>query len=633
MVGVLIRMRVSLLRNTLTGMQAVTLGLGAVFGLAFAGLGVWLALLDLGAATGDLLALLFLLWALGWAVGPVFLGGSGGALAPESFAALPIPPRTLATGLLAASFVGVGPVVTLVAFAAGVVYAVGSGSVAVTVAVLAMLLQLLVVVVFSKVVVDLVGAAITSTARAVVSAIPWALLGGVVAQSWLLLPLVSRVDGFDPAVSTALRVLPSGWGLLAVDAAARGDWLVVGAALAGLVVLFALLLLTWSRLIVRRTTRVVTVRPASARGGGRAGVRSGPLRLLPASPVGAVVAKELRTTVRDLNRALLLSYAIFFGLSVTLVPLLVGDTTYLAATGVIVALLATTGSAQLYSNDGTALWLTVLAPGTERADVRGRQLAWLLLVAPLSVVLTAVGLPLSGADWAAPWAWALLPAALGGGAGAIVLVSVFALVPMADPKKRARSAAGGDGSTGLVAWAMLPLSLLTVLPAAVFPLVGMLLDSPALQWAGVPVGLATGVLSLVLGGALAHRRLADQGPELFARMRSGPQSTIDFTGWAAGGRAPAAAAPQRPMPLVKASLVWALYLVGFVTLVAQVGVASVLSANGATVRAWFLALYLPQGQRPAVLAALAALAVAAIVGGWLLSRGHDKPARKKFGLL
>src|SRR5690625_1978694 len=153
-----------------------------------------------------------------------------------------------------------------------------------------------------------------------------------------------------------------------------------------------------------------------------------------ASQVGAVAANELRPTVRDLHRALLLAYAVFFGLSVTMVPLLVGDRTYLAATGVTIALLATTGSAQVYGNDGTALWLNVMAPGTERTDVRGRQLAWLLLVPPLTTVLTAVGVAVSGADWVAPWAWSLLPAALGGGVGVIVLVSTFALVPMADPK-------------------------------------------------------------------------------------------------------------------------------------------------------------------------------------------------------
>ena len=40
-------MRLQLLRNTFSGVQAMTLGLGAVAGLALAAVGVWLGLLDL----------------------------------------------------------------------------------------------------------------------------------------------------------------------------------------------------------------------------------------------------------------------------------------------------------------------------------------------------------------------------------------------------------------------------------------------------------------------------------------------------------------------------------------------------------------------------------------------------------
>ncbi|WP_086823710.1 hypothetical protein [Allokutzneria sp. NRRL B-24872] len=629
MVGVLIQLKLRLLRNSFGGAQALTTGLGAVFGLALAALGVWIGLLDLGSPSVvvDLLCLLFALWSLGWVIGPVFLGGSGGSLPPEFFASLPLRPRRLASGLLAVSFVGVGPAVTAVAFAAGIVFAARFDTATVLVAAIAMPLQLLLVVALSKVVVDLVGAAITSTARAVVSALPWAILGGFVAQSWLLLPLVSRIDGFDPALSTVLRLLPSGWGMLAAESAAEQDWLSAVAALLALAVLFALLVVAWSKLIVRRTTTVLTVRPATARSADDGfGPRSGLLRyLVPASAVGAVAAKEIRTTARDLNRALLLSYSVAFGLSVTLVPLLVGERGYLAAAGVIVALVATTGAAQLYSNDGTALWLTLMAPGTEWADVRGRQLAWLLLVAPVTLVLTVVGGLLSGAEWIWPWTLSLLPAALGGGAGMTVLASVYALVPLPDPRKRAKGAAGGDGSTGLIAWAVLPLCLLTVLPAAVFPFIGTLTDNAALRWVGVPIGIAIGVSWAVGLGRMAHKRLRVRGPELLARMRSGPTAALRSS-------AEDNAVPQRPVPVGKAVLAWLLYVGGFVMLVAQVGVASILAANDVAVRTWFVALYLPADLRTAGLIALAVVGVLAVVGGWLLTKVHDKPERKKFGL-
>jgi ABC-2 type transport system permease protein len=42
----------------------------------------------------------------------------------------------------------------------------------------------------------------------------------------------------------------------------------------------------------------------------------------------------------------------------------------------------------VYGEDGTAFWLTRMVSGVERADVRGRQVAWLLVVGPAMVVLT-----------------------------------------------------------------------------------------------------------------------------------------------------------------------------------------------------------------------------------------------------
>jgi ABC-2 type transport system permease protein len=43
--------------------------------------------------------------------------------------------------------------------------------------------------------------------------------------------------GPGPALGAALRALPSGWGAVAVAAADRSDWLVMAAALAGLVLI------------------------------------------------------------------------------------------------------------------------------------------------------------------------------------------------------------------------------------------------------------------------------------------------------------------------------------------------------------------------------------------------------------
>lgn len=44
----------------------------------------------------------------------------------------------------------------------------------------------------------------------------------------------------------------------------------------------------------------------------------------------------------------------------------------------------------LYGFDGSALWLTLVTPGAERIDVRGRQLAWLIAIGPVAILTTII---------------------------------------------------------------------------------------------------------------------------------------------------------------------------------------------------------------------------------------------------
>ena len=78
--------------------------------------------------------------------------------------------------------------------------------------------------------------------------------------------------------------------------------------------------------------------------------------------------------------------------------------------GLAAALIVARGAANLYGDDGTALWLTRMVPGVERADVRGRQAARLLVVPPVMVALTVSLTAFSGQGWAWPWVLATLPA-------------------------------------------------------------------------------------------------------------------------------------------------------------------------------------------------------------------------------
>jgi len=123
------------------------MGCGLAFGLTGAAGTVWLSARSSAtpAVTGDLLCLAFALWWFGWMMAPAWAGS--GSLRPAEFAVLPLSRWRLATGLTGASLVGVGAVVTVVAFTALARYGVSLGVGPALVAVVALALQLLLVVV------------------------------------------------------------------------------------------------------------------------------------------------------------------------------------------------------------------------------------------------------------------------------------------------------------------------------------------------------------------------------------------------------------------------------------------------------------------------------------------------------
>ena len=84
------------------------------------------------------------------------------------------------------------------------------------------------------------------------------------------------------------------------------------------------------------------------------------------------------------------------------------------------------------------------------------------------------------------------------GADVIVLLSVLIAVPVTDPHRRGRSimVAGEDMDIGqLQLLGLLSLALLVVLgaPAAAVTLIGVAMRLPDLQWAGIAIGVMTGL--------------------------------------------------------------------------------------------------------------------------------------------
>jgi ABC-2 type transport system permease protein len=507
MVGVLIRMRWRVLRHSLHGKQAALTVLGFVAGLVAAGVTLLVAgarFDDADVAT-DVLAAVYLVWTVGWLFAPVLSGGGDETLRPEHFALLPLSPRRLAAGLLGAAFVGVPAIVTAVAFCGLLVHAAGAH---VLVAVVVAPLQLGFAILLSRVVMAGLGAVLRSRRGRDLGIMLTAAAGmsGFVVQMVVQTLGPGLVAGESPVLSAVLRWSPSGWGTVAVTA----SWPVALACVVGLAALDAALLAVWGVLLVRRTTRV-----AATAGAVRRRAFGG---ILPATATGAVIGKELRTWGRDARRRVAVLSTVLVGVVISVGPLLSGGGGPSPFGGLALVAFGCLLGGNLYGMDGSALWHTLVVPGAATADVRGRQVAWLLVVGPVAVLLALV-LPAVGDPGAYPWVLGLTPALLGGGAGLVVLLSVFAAYPM--PDQRASPFATG-GSPGLLRTLLqLGISLLlavVALPVAALVLVGQLTDAPVVSWLGLPVGLGIGMLTFWWWGGLAARRLASRGPELLGQV-------------------------------------------------------------------------------------------------------------------
>ncbi|MFF0266136.1 hypothetical protein [Kribbella sp. NPDC004536] len=555
----LVRMRLATFRHALRDQfRRSWIVIGALFGLALAGGTIWVA----AAGKDDVLVVVLGVWMLGWIVGPLFAGGGDETLKPEYFTMMPLPPRTLSTGLLVAALAGVAPVISLIALVSVVV---ASGSVvAGLVAVPAVLLQLLCFVLASRLAVAVYGVLLQVRAGAVIAALVNAFILAFTAQGWALIVAFVSTD-LQGTLAKAARIAPSGWGFEAVQAAGRGDWLQVVGLLLALVVLAVVMLFAWSALLVRRTT--------AARAGGR------PRRLLAAKTAqGAAAAKELRSWSRDLLYGYKAVFSIAYGLFFCLMPLAIGMRGMLPWAGPAAVVMAGAMSSNLYGADGTAYWATLMAPGGSLPDVRARQRAFLLVFGPSMLLVTVLLTWWSGVTSAWPLVLSVLPALLGGAAGLVVACSVYAAVPTTDAHKRSGNSLNSgenEGETMGIAYVMLVLVATTCAPALIVALFA--------GWWGVPVGLLSGALVWWYFGLVAARRLDKRGPELLTLLRH--------------GRSPAAQAKKTSgldaLPKWRRTLAGVCLGFGAIPLFPQSVVPAIFKLTGShSTKSWFLALYL-----------------------------------------
>jgi ABC-2 type transport system permease protein len=332
-----------------------------------------------------------------------------------------------------------------------------------------------------------------------------ALISAVVVAGTLVGPLLATLDtGGAPALALVLRILPTGWAGDAIAAASLGQ--------PGTAVLLLVALLAADALCAAIWPRVLGARLVAQAASGRHAHGKATGRILPATVTGAVASRELRLWIRDPNRAGFLLIALVVGLGGCLVPLIThGAAQLLPFAGLGTALIAAAIAGNSYGFDGPAFGLTLTVAGAERHDVRGRQLAWFLIVGPYAILLSIAGLLVSGQSWAWPWVLALLPALLGGAAGIIPIMSLLAVQPLDDN--------GSPGPTWVVkAYATIVAVAVSTAPTVVLLVIGTASGLVSLTWIAILVGVLTGVFCAVVLGRIAGNRLAAQGPEVFQTL-------------------------------------------------------------------------------------------------------------------
>jgi len=495
MVRLLIALRGTITRNQLARGSTAAIWTAVGFGLASAAGTLLIGIVHGPSVSGSLdrVSAVLLLWLAGQ-LAQAALNGGDAALRPELLALLPLDRRRLAWALLLVGMCDPALVIVAIAYCAVIAVAAGLGVAAVVVAAAGVAGLL----VLTSVAVSLAGGTLGPGARrgrdlgTVVVAVAISFL----AVAATLLPgLLSRLQaGRWPGLAVAVRVLPSGWPGDAVGAAYRGQWPLAAAALAAPLVLAALLAAAWPGILARR----MTMSGGSSHRADHAGRR----RLLPATPAGAVAAKEIRLWLRDPVRFTCMLIGLIVGVGAAIIPRLAAGTSgLLPFSGPLTVVIIGACATNLYGNDGSSLWLIIATPRAAAADVRGRQLALLLLVAPFAVAETVALTAWSGQHALWPWALGLLIALVGGAAGLAPLASLVSVQPL------------DEGGNPTPVWSLkvhiaLIVVALTAAPAAAVLALGSISHHSVVSWLGVAVAAATGAAFVIAGGRAAARRLA-----------------------------------------------------------------------------------------------------------------------------
>ncbi|GAA4678757.1 ABC transporter permease [Phytohabitans rumicis] len=529
-----VRLKLRVLGNGMRGRRGrvVLFILGLLFGLwwAFGGFFLFAApgLADdpdvamlVSAAGGGLLV-------VGWLLLPLVFFGVDETLDPARFALLPLPRRTLVTGLFAAALVGVPALATLIA-TGGLVLGAGAlgGWGAALAQAAGIAAGLLLCVAASRAITSAFATMLRSRRMRDLAAILLAVLAAVLGPLQVGVIAATENTDWERLVGPA-RVL--GWTPLAapytlgVDVAEGRAWavpvklLITAAAIAAL-------LWWWARSLEAAMV--------GTEGGGKVGraaqgtavaelfPRSMPW--LPRNRYGALVAREARYWWRDARRrAGLITFAVigvFMPVMINVGTGGLGDAASPTVVGLsmtFVGVLGATTLANQFGYDGTAYAANVVAAVPGAVELRARVTAYSTYIGPLLLVIAVVvASVLREPSWIGVMLGSLC-AAYGAGLAVNLFVSIVGAYALPETSNPFAVNTGSGIAKSLLSLVGMVGSVAIAVPMVVAS--ALLGDAPLWLWLAAPVGVAYGVGAAWLGTYLAGDLLDRQMPELLAAV-------------------------------------------------------------------------------------------------------------------
>ncbi|WP_238009241.1 ABC transporter permease [Dactylosporangium sp. AC04546] len=506
-----------------------------IFGLV---MGLWAAVLGFAAFAGSSLAdpelraplatFAGTAVVLAWIFVPLLFFGVDETLDPARFALLPVPRRTLVLGMLAAAFVGIPPMVTLLATLGSTIGAAfDGGPAAALVAVAGAFIGIALCVAASRAVTSAFARMLRSRRVRDLAALLIALLGiscNPVFQ--LVFAVVQHGESKQSAtIGEVLSWTPLAAPYVAYLDAIDGDWALVAARLligvAGVVVL-----LWWWLHTIESAMLGVSDGP-----GARKGVVTDPpvrafvprlLRFVPTGRFAGLLAREVRYWLRDPRRraslisllaaSIVIPFAFTFGSG--------GPGSQGFSGGAFVYSLLFAGAfvglvlVNQFGNDGTAYALHMLTNVPGQVELTARALGVGVLTFPLLAVGTIVVSVVSGNA-------AQLPAALGVGlcafgisVGAAGITSVLAPYPMPDTSNPFAMNTGRGSVKSLLSFVSMLATWLLTAPL----LLAFTFLPDHLTWLLLPVGVAWGLALGWIGTRVAGALLERRAPEVLAAV-------------------------------------------------------------------------------------------------------------------